>query len=486
MARVLRTESVPVRDLSTHPRNVRQGDVGAIAQSLEQHGQYRPITVQSSTNLILAGNHTYMAARSLGWTEIHAVIVDCDDDEALRILLADNRSSDLAAYDQAALADLLAELADSVRGLEGTLYDGDDVDQVIRDLNAEFAEDQMPTALSTGGLLARFGMAPFSILDTRRGWWRDRRDYWLSLGIQSEIGRTVNMLGMSQFVADAQNYSIRSEEGRDANLLLPPSAIFKNKTDRRPQYNGTSVFDPVVCEIAYRWFAPPKARVLDPFAGGSVRGIVASQIGHSYTGLELRGEQVAANRQQLEEIGPGSGSATWIQGDSHDLLAEMDETYDLLFSCPPYHDLEHYSDEPGDLSAIGDYSEFMERYEEIIMRAVDRLADDSFIVWMISEIRSPIGNFKGFVPDTIAAFANAGATYYNEMIYIQSAGSWPLRIGRAFGSTRKVARLHQNLLVFVKGDAGRATERCGDPEWGLENEAEMVAEMEVGEPLGDD
>jgi DNA modification methylase len=478
MARILRSEMVPITTLSTHPRNVRQGDVGAIAQSLTQHGQYRPVTVQRSTNQILAGNHTFMAARSLGWHEINAVFVECDDDEALRILLADNRAADLADYDQAALADLLAELAGSDEGLEGTLYDGDDVDQVIRDLTQEIRDEEMATSASTGALAERFGMAPFSILDTRRGWWRNRRDRWLSLGIESEIGRAGNLLRYSDTVLGAS--------GREENLTLPPSAIFRNKTDARPQYNGTSVFDPVVCEIAYRWFAPKGGAVLDPFAGGSVRGVVAAQVGLNYTGIELRSEQVEANRAQLDRIGAGSGTATWHEGDSYDLIETLPGQFDLVFSCPPYHDLEQYSDDPRDLSAIGDYTDFMWRYTEIIQNAVDKLRDDSFAVWMISEIRSPLGNFKGFVPDTIAAFEGAGAMFYNEMVYIQAAGSWPLRIGRAFGSTRKVARLHQNLLVFVKGDAGRATERCGEPEWGFENEPEMVAEMSSEEPLGDD
>ncbi|MGB3312861.1 MAG: DNA methyltransferase, partial [Albidovulum sp.] len=62
--------------------------------------------------------------------------------------------------------------------------------------------------------------------------------------------------------------------------------------------SGTSIFDPVLCEIAYRWFCPQGGTVLDPFAGGSVRGIVASQLGRAYVGIELRAEQVAANQAQ--------------------------------------------------------------------------------------------------------------------------------------------------------------------------------------------
>src|SRR5439155_711922 len=65
---------------------------------------------------------------------------------------------------------------------------------------------------------------------------------------------------------------------------------------------GTSIFDPVVCELAYRWFAPEGGTVLDPFAGGSVRGIVASRLGHPYIGIDLSARQIDANRLQAADI----------------------------------------------------------------------------------------------------------------------------------------------------------------------------------------
>lgn len=81
---------------------------------------------------------------------------------------------------------------------------------------------------------------------------------------------------------------------------------------------GTSVFDPVLCELAYRWFCPPGGLILDPFAGGSVRGIVASKLGRKYLGIDLRAEQIEANRQQAKTIG-GKPKPKWIEGDAVDL-----------------------------------------------------------------------------------------------------------------------------------------------------------------------
>ncbi len=124
--------TVKLDSLQPHPKNVRQGDIGAISESLKTHGQYRPIVVDKRTNLILAGNHTWKAAKALGWQQISAGFVETkDDDEALRILLADNRTTDLAVYDDNNLADLLKALAATDTGLEGTLFDGDDLDDLL-------------------------------------------------------------------------------------------------------------------------------------------------------------------------------------------------------------------------------------------------------------------------------------------------------------------------------------------------------------------
>ena len=131
----LSVQQVSIDDVSPHPRNVRQGDVGAIMESLSAHGQYRPIVVQKSTGSILAGNHTWKAAKTLGWKEIAVTYVDVDDEKALRILLIDNRANDLATYDDSQLADLLQMLASTEIGFDGTGFDGDDLDDLLFKLN---------------------------------------------------------------------------------------------------------------------------------------------------------------------------------------------------------------------------------------------------------------------------------------------------------------------------------------------------------------
>lgn len=153
----LAQHAIAIGSVKNHPRNVRQGDIGAISESLKDNGQYRPIVVQRSTGHVLAGNHTLKAAKALGWKEIAATYVDCDDDRALRILLADNRTNDLASYDDNALADLLKELATSELGFIGSGYDGDDLDRLLNDLddfelpnNVDDVPEQVPAISKLG------------------------------------------------------------------------------------------------------------------------------------------------------------------------------------------------------------------------------------------------------------------------------------------------------------------------------------------------
>ncbi|WP_369387138.1 ParB/RepB/Spo0J family partition protein [Streptomyces sp. CG1] len=137
--------AVPIGELNLYHRNPRTGDLDAICESLSVNGQYRPIVVNRGTmtgrpNEILAGNHTFKAAQQLGWTDIAVTWLDVDDDAAAKIVIVDNRTSDLAGYDSVLLADILTELPD----LQGTGYDQDQLDQLL-DETALPAPIELPT-----------------------------------------------------------------------------------------------------------------------------------------------------------------------------------------------------------------------------------------------------------------------------------------------------------------------------------------------------
>ena len=293
-----------------------------------------------------------------------------------------------------------------------------------------------------GVVAQRFVFPPFSVLDARQGEWQDRKRAWIASGIKSEIGRS------------APVYSNQSwyEEKKGSKV-----------TDG----DGTSIFDPVVCELVYKWFSAAGGAILDPFAGGSVRGIVAAALGRQYTGIELRGEQVEANRAQAGAMGV-SPAPLWICGDSAVALAPGGTcagAYDLVFSCPTYGDLEVYSDDPADLSAM-EWGAFVGAYRAIIALAVARLREDRFACFVVGDFRDTRGIMRNFVGETVEAFTRAGAALYNEAILVTSVGTAAMRVTKQFTASRKLAKTHQNLLVFVKGDPRRAAAAAGIVEGG--------------------
>ena len=310
-------------------------------------------------------------------------------------------------------------------------------------------------------LADRFIVPPFSILDTRQGYWQERKKAWHSLGFDSQETREdvelVAKSGQAPAIYELRN-KMRDQLKRDPTW---DEIIAEAEKKGMHVYSGASIFDPVLAEICYKWFVPEGGSVLDPFAGGSVRGIVAGMLGLKYYGIDLRKDQVTANFNQLKlmiESGRSFLNVGWTTGDSNKVLTEMaDEDFDFLFSCPPYHDLEQYSDDPADLSNMS-YEEFCTVYRSIITKAISKLKPNRFACFVVGDIRAKDGSYRNFVSETIDCFINnqnytgEPIMLYNEIILVNVAGSLPVRINRQFGGYRKVGKMHQNVLVFYKGD----------------------------------
>jgi DNA modification methylase len=127
--------TLPIAELQCFEGNPRRGDLTQIAESLEANGLYKPILVNAGTltgrpNEILAGNHTMIGARQLGWEEIACTVVDVDDQQARKIVAADNRLADLGGYDPEELYVLLDGLDD----LYGSGYDLQFLEELQRSL----------------------------------------------------------------------------------------------------------------------------------------------------------------------------------------------------------------------------------------------------------------------------------------------------------------------------------------------------------------
>lgn len=511
--RIVGSGSVSPAELQANPRNWRthpDNQQAALASVLSRVGWVQQVVVNKRSGFVVDGHLRVALAQERGEPELPVVYVDLDDEEEAIILATFDPIGAMAARDEEVMAGLLAGISAQDDDLLQSLLDG------LRLLPAAEAPALGPS------LLDRFLVPPFSVLDARQGYWQERKRQWIALGIRSEIGRGENLLELSASVLQVMGpggheayrgklspggsplpaaklnaegrtergdgrgrrltWAVGSGEPRDETSLKILAGGRKDEPEGGT--SGTSIFDPVLCELAYRWFAPEGGLVLDPFAGGSVRGITAALLGRSYHGIDLAAGQVEANRAQWEEIGPAAPAAptpTWYVGDSRALSAILPEglLYDLVFTCPPYGDLERYSDDPADISTMG-YSAFMESFGHIIKAAAERLRDNRFMVLVVGDFRGPDGAYRGFVADTIGAAAKAGLALYNDAVLVTAVGSLSIRAGRYFSGSRKLGKSHQNVLVFLKGDARRAHEELGPMAVPEELLAEMVGEAEEG------
>lgn len=516
-------EMVAIDKLKKHPKNARKGNISVIKESIQTNGFYGALVAQKKSGYILVGNHRFEAAVSLGYKELPVIWVEADDEQASRLMLVDNRSTDIAVYDDRALLDLLQ----SVPSLEGTGFKDDDLStllELIGDIPTDYDGGSIPGNNPYVGLppeeniepterpvtLAdRFLAPPFSVLDTRQGYWRQRKQQWLDMGIKSEVGRASNLLQMSDTMiladkgvdpfmfkegAAQPNYSAPSnvsgntpaffykkqEMEKIAGRTLTSAeavAVYQtgelvNAAGETVSFDvgegwagaGTSIFDPVLCEIAYRWYCPQKGIILDPFAGGSVRGVVAGKLGYSYYGVDLRQEQVEANEEQRAELIPDAlERVKWRTGDSTAKESWADAPKaDMVFSCPPYFDLEQYSEDPTDLSNAGDVNAFFDLLTDSFRNCDALLENDRFIVIVMGEVRENNGRLHDMIGRTAEAARRVGWDYYNDAILLTAVGSLALRAGRIFRGSRKLARCHQYVMVFVKGDWKKAHKACGD------------------------
>lgn len=414
---------------------------------------------ESGTIFCLDGKHRTLMLEQLiseGYTvpyQLPATFIDCaNKKEAAKLVTI--YSSIYAKVSQQGLFDFLKEYDLDFAELREQM-DLPEFDMLSMSEMLNPGEDlTMKQAEARASLQERFIIPPFSIFDTRQGYWMDRKRKWISLGLESEDGRDEYLM-IAKSGQSAAIYNLRNRM-REVNGTDPSwDEIIKEAKKRGMHvYTGTSIFDPVLTEIIYTWFNIPAGMILDPFAGGSVRGIVASELGFEYTGIDIRPEQVEANIKQAELL--QAKGAKWITGDSLDMNFLLDAEYmaDLIFTCPPYADLEVYSDLPGDLSTM-EYDKFIEVYRQIIFNSCAILNPDRFACFVVGDIRDGSGLYRNFVSETIDAFINAGMKLYNEIILINVAGSLPIRVGKQMVNSRKVGKMHQNVLVFYKGDPSK-------------------------------
>jgi hypothetical protein len=439
----LKIEYRPTKTLvpsATNARTHSPEQVNILVQSIAEFGFLNPILVDETLEII-AGHGRVLAAQQAGIDTVPIVVLSHLSDEQKRAYrLADNRIALSSGWDFDLLSAEVSALQQAGFDMEVMGFDSQEIAAILEGdisgltdwggtgkVTGNSIAERYGAAEGSQALMQKFGIPPFSVFDTKQGYWRDRKRYWLS-----QLGDT-----------SATKENVLSGGGGGSQIL--------NYIN-----NGSSGFDPVLAEMMMRWFIPEGGKMLDPFGGEQVKGFVAGSLKREYHGVEIRKEQV----DLCVQICNGLPGVNYYLGDSNNISTIVKEReFDFVFTSPPYYDLEIYSKD--DMSALGTYEEFMQQYANIFRQAVDMLADNRFLCVKIGEIRDKLtGEYRNFVGDNITLFKKLGLHYYMEISLLTPIGTAAIRAGRMF-PYRKLCKTHQNVLIFFKGDISAIKETYG-------------------------
>ena len=402
---------------------------------------------QGDDYIIIGGNMRFEALKALNFEKAKCKVItgETTPEQLKRIILKDNSAYGEWDFDE--LANEWDEALIRACAIDVPMpFDEEDVEKAQEEKEIKKLKDD-------------FIFPPFSVLNAQQGEWIDRKAQWLSLGIKSEEGREQG-LTYAKSCQSGEFYKVKNKLRTETHEPTTDEVVDYCNEHGIKLLQCTSIFDPVLTELMYRWFNKGGGSILDPFAGGSVRGIVAAKLGFDYFGNDLRQEQIDANIKNANEVFHLGSSYMphWTCGDSAEIdnildadTATKGKTFDMIFSCPPYADLEVYSNDERDISNM-DYDNFLTIYKKIIAKCCQRLKDNRFAVFVVGDVRDKKGYYRNFVNDTIESFEAAGLKYYNQFVFINAYGSLCTRIRKQFNAGRKNGKTHQNVLVFAKGD----------------------------------
>lgn len=218
------------------------------------------------------------------------------------------------------------------------------------------------------------------------------------------------------------------------------------RKDHESIYTGThSIFPaPLMEMILVRYGGPPGSKILDAFAGGPPRGLVASIMGYQYTGFEIRQEQIDENEALLEKL--KLTGATYVKSDGRFL--DITDQFDCGITCPPYFNLEVYSDQTDDVSNFSTYSEFNASMWCCSNAYRERIKPGGFVCVIVGLFRDKqTGELIDFPAHTVENFREAGFLYWQHIILSKNFASAAVRAGNSWRGEKLVPR-HENLLIF--------------------------------------
>ena len=408
----LKNVEVKKLKLATYnPRRITERELKKLVTSIEENGFIQPIVINKDLTII-GGHQRVKAAKQLNIDSVPAIVLDVDKQKEKELNLVLNKIS--GDWEELALKEMLEELEKAGR-LYATGFEARELDRLRfkqgNQINRKLIQDYI--------------VPPFSIFDTKQGYWQTRKKEW-----HDQLGR--------------------DGEGRSTRLLDSGSLERLANVGGDSALTSTSNFDPVLAEVIYTWYTDKGGTIIDPFAGGIMRGGVAASLGYKYIGTDLHKEQVETNIETAKA--KKLKGAEWYNDNGYNLnnYVGVGEG-DILFTCPPYYDLEKYTDHPDDLSNQETYEKFLKEYSEILERTYPLLKKNAWAIIVVGNIRDKDGNYYNLVGDTVTAMQKAGYKFYNEIILATAIGTATLRARKIMDANKKVTKIHQNILFFSKG-----------------------------------
>lgn len=483
MKQSIKVQEAKIDDLIPDDINANRGtEYGGhlMEKSFSELGAGRSILLDKN-NRIIAGNKSTEKFAQIGLEDViivetdgtklvavKRIDIDLDSQKGRELAISDNATSKANLdWDEEALTQISEQ------------WDVNLEDWGINDISgSDFSGDNTP--VENGKLEDRFIVPPFSILDTRKGYWQDRKRMWRhTIGDYGESRNDTLIKSPELKYKDLyqKSYKKRQELGISFPEYLEKYVSKEElaKADQTVLSQGVSILDPVLSEIIVRWFGIEGGKAFDCFAGDTVFGFVSATLGQDFTGIELRQEQADLNNERVREAGL---KAAYICDDGQNVAKHIKpESQDLFFSCPPYFDLEKYSDMPNDASNQGTYSEFIQILEKAFTESLKCLKNNRFAVVVVGDIRDKkTGCYYDLISSVKNIFTRNGASLYNELILVETGASTALRAGQ-YMESRKVAKMHQNVLVFYKGDTRKIKDnfkRIEYQEGDFQNESENM------------
>lgn len=437
--------------LDRNPRTIKDDDFKKLVQSIEANPDYfeaRPLILSDRTGdlVIIAGNQRYKAAKELKLKEVPTFLIkDLTEEREKEIIIRDNVSNGQWDWDILANEWNIEKLNDW--GLDLPVWSEQDTEIINEPATFDNNKDEEITAIIK--LKERFVVPPFTILDSRQGYWNERKSYWQTL---------INDYGESRENTLRKSKSSFPQYYHHKNIVQLKIGHKLTNTEFEEKYfdeiyknstilNNVSILDPVLSEIINKWFGLEKCKTFDCFAGDSVFGYVSSYLGNQFTGIELRQEQTDLNNEKIKGF-----PSKYICDDGQNVLKHIEKnSQDLLFSCPPYFNLEVYSDLPNDASNQKEYKDFLKILDNAFTNAIKCLKDNRFAVITVGDVRDSKGFYYRFVDDIKDIFKNNDLHLLNELIFIEKVGNLAMRANKLM-ENRKIGKCHQNVLVFFKGD----------------------------------